>query len=425
MKVVHLSHTDGGAGAGRAAYRIHTSLRDKGVESALLVSEKRTLDPTVKCVSKTAPGRFFAHVFEYMEARVARRLARDSSVFLSPARYAHFNPTRSREVRQADIVATYWTNGAFMRPEGLAGLRQPIVWRLSDTWPFTGGCHYPGHCKGFEEHCGGCPQLASPGETDCSASLVRRKISAWKDIDLTIVAPSRWMAKLARASTLFSGRRIEVIPTGVDLSLYCPGDREAARKRWNIPQDRLVILFGAVSPLDDKRKGYGELLDALKIIACKPQGKRIMAVIFGSDSPLPSGLPIDAISIGRLHDDQSLIDAYNSADLVVVPSLEDNLPNVGLEAIACGTPVAAFDVCGMPDIVCDGWNGCLVPADQAGELGEMIAKVLDDPQGLLEMRSNARQHAEERFSLEEQAGAYIRLYEDLILQQRKRRSESM
>lgn len=413
MKVVHLSHTDGGAGAGRAAYRIHTALRALEVDSRMLVSQKRTADPTVEVVSGAGLARFGVRCAEYLEARTGRLMARDASVFFSPARYAWFKPQQSKAVCEADLVALYWINGAFISPQRLAEIHKPLVWRLSDVWPFTGGCHYPGACDGFERTCGDCPQLRIPAVNDASHRLLQHKQDAWRMLNLTIAAPSQWMADLARRSTLFSDRRIEVVPTGVDLDRYQPGNRLEARARWNLPQDRLLILFGALSPNDDIRKGYRELRQALEIVAQSPLASRVMAVVFGSDAPLSADLPVPAVSLGRLQGDDDLAAAYNCADVVVVPSLEDNLPNVALEAIACGAPVAAFDVCGMPDIVTDEWNGRLAPGGSAEGLGCALVEMLSDREKLFSMRSRARQHAEDRYSLAGQARNYLALYEEL------------
>lgn len=415
MRVVHLSHTDGGAGAGRAAYRIHAALRELGVDSRMLVSKKRTVDPSVKAIADSGLGQWRVRVAEYLEARTGRALARDASVFLSPSRYGYFRPVSAAQVREADVVAIYWINGAYIAPESLAEINKPLVWRLSDVWPFTGGCHYPGTCERFESQCGDCPQLRQPAPEDAAHSLWLRKQRVWRALDLTVVAPSNWMAGLARRSSLFADRRVEVIPTGVDLERYRPGNRAAARARWGLPQDRLLVLFGAMSPADDVRKGYRELRSALEVVAQSPLASRIHAVVFGSDAPLPADLlPIPAVSLGRLQGDEALAAAYNCADLVVVPSLEDNLPNVALEAIACGAPVAAFNVCGMPDIVRDGWNGRLVPRVDPEGLGRALVEMLSDSESLLTMRLNARQRAQRSFSLKDQAKAYLALYEQTV-----------
>lgn len=417
MKVVHLNHTDGGAGAGRAAYRIHRSLISLGVDSTLLVSDKRTSDATVIRTTESWPHQLRVHAGEYIEAKAAKTLAREPSVFISPSKFSHFSPNTDPRVQAADVVSLFWINGAFISPEGLTGLAQPIVWRLSDVWPFTGGCHYPGGCNHFEQQCGRCPQLRSPAAQDMSHQLWQRKAKAWQSLDITVAAPSEWIASLARRSSLFSQRRVDVIPTGIDLARYRPMDRNEARGRLGIPVEKKVLVFGAMSPTGDIRKGFKELSIAFEVLANGSLAGRLLAVVFGNQGDLPT-LPVPTLSLGRLNNDESLAIAYACADMAVVPSLEDNLPNVALEATACGTPVAGFDVCGMPDIVRDGWNGILVPQRDARMLGHGIAEVLSNNGLLSQMRINARAHAEARFSIVNQARDYLRLYTELTDKQR-------
>jgi glycosyltransferase involved in cell wall biosynthesis len=414
IKVVHLSHTDGASGAGRAAYRIHKSLVSIGVDSHMLVSQKRSVDPRVSIVSDSLMGRFLVKVNEYLEARIAKNLARDESVFLSLARYSQFRASRINQLVKADVVTLYWVNGAFMSPEDIKRIKQPLVWRLSDVWPFTGGCHYPSKCERFEQQCGNCPQLSSPSNRDATSKLWERKFDSFKDLDLTIVAPSKWMAGLAKSSSLFANFPVEVIPTGVDLELYSPRDVNEARNHFGLPLNCKVILFGAMSAEDDRRKGYIELLTALQVVADSDLSKNIMAVLFGNNSDLNINLPIPSVSVGRLNNDVDLANLYSCADIVAVPSLEDNLPNIALEALACGVPVVGFDVCGMSDIVKNDFNGRLVDCEEPQELGNAMIEILSSSKTLSKMSDNAREYAELHFDLKNQALAFKRLYNRLL-----------
>lgn len=411
MKIAHISHTDGGSGAGRAAYRIHRSLLELGENSSLFVSTKRTQDDTVFTVNHNALSHFIARANEYLEAKVARFNVSSAAGHFSPAQFGYFDPTSDTRITAADVITLYWINGAFITPEKLAGLKQPIVWRLSDVWPFTGGCHYPGSCERFTAQCRLCPQLAQPGEQDISRRLFERKQKLWKNIDLTIAAPSEWIAGLARKSALFSERRIEVIPTGVDTDIYRPFDRAAARARFGIQQDKTVILFGAMDT-SDPRKGFAQLHDALAQLAQGALAPRLLAVVFG-DTPTNATLPIPSMFLGRLSDDEALAAAYSCADMVVVPSLEDNLPNVALEAIACGAPVVGFNVCGMPEIVQHGVNGMLADAPYSTLLAAAMERLLATPEPQ-QFAVNARAHAVTRFSQKQHAQAYLALYRELL-----------
>jgi glycosyltransferase involved in cell wall biosynthesis len=378
----------------------------------MLVADKRTDDPTVSGLKRDGLSR--ARLCEWLEARNGRRLAAYSHVLFSPASCAQFNVAAHPDVSASDVVSLYWINGGFVSPESLARIGKPLLWRLSDIWPFSGGCHYPGDCNRHAGSCGACPQLKQPSEHDASRRLWQRKFDAWRDLDLTIVAPSKWMARLARQSRLFGERRVEVVPTGVDLSVFRPQDRLALRKRLDIPQDRLVVAFGALDPSGDTRKGYAELSAALQRIASSPLAPHVSALIFGRQRLPNERLPIPAHFLGHLDQDQDLVDAYSAADIVAVPSREDNLPNVALEAIACGVPVCGFDVGGMSDIVRNGWNGFLTPPQDGQALGDCMISILGDSRLKQQMAMNCRAHAEKYFSLDAQAGTYAALYAELV-----------
>lgn len=386
----------------------------------MLVADKRTTDPTVSGLKRAGLSR--ARLGEWLEARNGHRLAARPHVLFSPAGCSQVDLAAHPDVRAADIVSLYWINGGFISPETLAHVGKPLVWRLSDIWPFSGGCHYPGACMRYASHCGYCPQLKQPSEHDVSRRLWQRKFDAWRGLDLTIAAPSNWMASLARESSLFGARRIEVVPTGVDLSVFRSQDRGALRERFDIPQDHLVIAFGAMNPDGDMRKGYAELSAALLRIAASPLASRVSALIFGRSQLPGERLPIPARFLGRLEQDHALAEAYSAADIVAVPSLEDNLPNVALEAIACGVPVCGFDVGGMSDIVRSGWNGVLAPLGDSHALADGMIAILENASLRKKMADNARSHAEHHFSLETQARAYAQLFAEIFDARRFSRS---
>jgi len=381
----------------------------------MIVGDKRTADETVLSAHDGWRGRVQSRTFSYLEAKLAHQDAIGEAGFVSPARFGYFNPSTDPRVCAASVVSLYWINGGFIRPEGLARLTMPVVWRLSDTWPFSGGCHYPGGCDRFTEQCGECPQLAKRSPADRSRQLWQRKQRAWRSLDLTIAAPSQWIAELARRSSLFGERPIVVIPTGVDIERFRPIDRLQARARFGIPQDRFILMFGALDPEGDSRKGFRQLRAALDILGRDASCTNSLAVVFGKQASSDRGeFPVPAIFLGQLDGDDTLAAAYSAADVVIVPSLEDNLPNVAIEAIACGTPVVGFDVSGMPEIVRHQWNGYLAKHTDGAELAEGIRWTLQDVNRLEALRQNARKFAEEHFDLRRQGGHYLALYDDLL-----------
>jgi hypothetical protein len=178
-----------------------------------------------------------------------------------------------------------------------------VVWRLSDLWPFTGGCHYPGDCRRFEVECGCCPVLGSEHELDLSRDGFLARSRAYPGLDLTVVAPSRWIADKARRSSLFGARRIEHIATGVDLNVFAPHDRSAARASLGLPQDRTLILFGAFAATADRRKGSSSGGGAADL-TCGAKCNSTL-VVEPREEPLGDTFPLPVISVGRIDDQTS------------------------------------------------------------------------------------------------------------------------
>lgn len=306
-----------------------------------------------------------------------------------------------------DVTHLHWVGDGFVSVEEVGRLPGRVVWTLHDQWAFTGGCHYAGDCRGFERRCGGCPQLGSRHSRDLSRLHHARKRRAWSAQPITVVCPSRWMAAEARASLLFGGVRIETIPYGLDLDVFRPRERAAARAALGQDHDGPLILCGAAS-LDDERKGFAQLLEAFGRIGTP--GVKVLA--FGAASAASRPLPVPVTFLGALGDAAALRDAYAAADVFVVPSLEDNLPLTVQEALACGTPVAAFDVGGLPDMVEPGRTGALAAQGDAGALATAIDAVLSVPDPMA-LAARCRGFAEERFSLALQAERHAELYADL------------
>jgi len=235
-----------------------------------------------------------------------------------------------------------------------------------------------------------------------------RKARAFENLDLTIVAPSRWLAGMARRSSLFSHRRIEIIPNGLDLSRYKPIDRKAAREYLDLPVGGSVLLFGA-HWLADPRKGADLLCTALERLSVP-----CTLLTFGQGRlPVTSPRVTQVFSLGTLADDISLALAYSAADAFLCPSREDNLPNTVAEALACGTPCVAFDVNGLPDMIEHQRTGWLARPFEAADFARGIEWVLShpDPESL---RRLARQKALSEYDLTLAADRYAALYGELL-----------
>jgi glycosyltransferase involved in cell wall biosynthesis len=393
---------------------VHRGLRDLGVASTFHPGRKLGDDPDVVPAWPRVAGSFRSNLAAWLDIRsLAAYPNRRGDVF-SPVRFSYGRPHRDL-VAAADIVCLHWIAGSFLHPSDLAGLGKPLTWLLHDTWPFTGGCHFPADCRAFEKRCGACPSLGSRDPKDFAGRDFAARERAYGALDLTIVAPSRWIAGEARRSALFGQRRIEHIANGIDLQMYRPMARGAARKLFELPADeRPILLFGAMSATSNARKGYGPLQQALRLFARTAGGRGATAVVFGGDAHASEDIDgLRLVHVGEITEEARLASLYAAADVVIAPSLEDNLPNVILEALGCATPVVAFAAGGIPDAVDHQRNGYLAPVGAADELARGIEWVLD-PARKASLAAAARETAEQRFDLRQCARRYRELFGELI-----------
>jgi glycosyltransferase involved in cell wall biosynthesis len=237
---------------------------------------------------------------------------------------------------------------------------------------------------------------------------MHRKNLAYSNLDLTVVTPSQWLGDMASKSSLFAGRRIEVIPNGLDTDSFKPIDRCVARDYLGVSNDNPVILFGS-HWLPDPRKGGDLLCKALAIF-----GKPCTLLTFGEGALQLAEAPMVTLrSLGSLSDNASLALAYSAADVFVCPSREDNLPNTVAEALACGTPCAAFDINGLPDMIEHKKTGWLARAFDPADLSEGIKWIVNHPDPL-QLRSEARRKALADYSIAAMANRYAKLYEEIL-----------
>jgi glycosyltransferase involved in cell wall biosynthesis len=268
-------------------------------------------------------------------------------------------------------------------------------------------------CGRYTSGCGMCPVLGSGSSHDLSTRLLSRKRRAWKGLDLTIVSPSHWLADCARSSEVLRDFRTEVIPNGIDLDHFRPIPKPEARAALSISPDKKIILFGAMSPTDDRRKGFSRLQEALHILAAENSDAGV--VVFGAPQPdpAPEGI-LPTQYIGKLDSDRDLACLYSAADVFVAPSAQDNLPNTIMEALACGTPCVAFRVGGIPDMIQHESNGYLANPGDSEALARGIDWVLNDPLRWNRLSESARSTAEENYRLADIAEKHKNLYSEIL-----------
>lgn len=405
MKVLMANVTRFDGGAARAMQRIAQALRDAGVE----------VDVTTLIEDgPPAPGRRKRRGLWEKSLDRLPVLAYPKGIKLF--RKLNFSPALRKadhaaalDAAGADIVHLHWINYGYLSPEGIGALRTPVVWTLHDMWAFTGGCHYTEGCTRYRQDCGRCPVLGSRSENDLSRSLLRRKHDAWRQHTFSVVAPSRWMADCARAEgSLFARMPVSAIANPIDIERFAPGDRMAARRKFGLPPDAPIIVFGGTKAVQNIMKGYPLLREALQ----KLGRKDVHLAIFGSGEEVRGsiGLDMPVHLLGALGNDADVVDVYRAGDLFVLPSVQDNLPNTVAEALSCGTPVAAFRIGGVPDMVQDGINGFLAEEGNTTDLARAIAAGIEASRSGRSFQEAARRGAEAMFDPRNVAQAYLEVY---------------
>lgn len=403
LSVVHFSTADNEGGSGRSAYRIHSGLRSLGHSSRMLVGRKVTDDSDVDTVYRGELGR------------LADRAA-DMATASFGMQYQYFpsghRVVRHRWVRDADVIQLYNTHGGYFSQRMLPRLSRsaPIVWRLSDMWPVTGHCAYAGSCEQWKTGCGNCCSLDNypPLKRDTASFLWNQKRHLYSSSRITVVAPSSWTESIAQASPLLREKEIVRIPNGLDLKTFYQRDRSAVRAKVGLTDDMVALLFVANEVNDNERKGSAELVAAMKLLGSTPNLRLIVAGLGGEK--LQREIPQQIIDLGYLQSDAELAEAYSAADAVIAPSMQENLPNTILEAMACSTPAIAYDTGGIRDAVIDGQTGFLVSRGDRQGLADAVAQLASGAEHCRGLGAAARQLVEREFSADVQARRFESLY---------------
>lgn len=411
MNVIQVSWSDRHGGAAIAASRLNDALNRHGVASQMLsISGLRDDRGVLRRTS--ALGRLADRVSARLDRLPLRSYPANPSLF-SPA----VAPERTLgRISRAnfDIAHLHWINNGFLKIEHIGGITRPLVWTLHDMWAFTGGCHYSAACERYLQDCGACPQLSSSQLDDLSRDVVRRKARAWSNLNMTVVTPSRWLAGLVKSSRVLGQFPVEVIPNCIDTGAFAPQDRAGARAAFGLPSDAFILLFGAIGT-DDRRKGFHLLEPALRELSSRSPSRRFHLAVFGTTEPSRRpDLPFPVRFLGPLSNARDVARAYSCADVFVVPSLEDNLPNTVMEASSCGVPSVAFGIGGLPDLILDRETGVLARPFDPIALAAGILWLAEDDDRLRSVGAAARRHVMRSYELQVVAGQYARVYQQLL-----------
>ena len=403
VKVLHLATGDIGGGAFNAAYRLHCSLRDAEVTSAMLVLNKQSDDPHVIGISASFGA--LDRLRWYWRKRLLRFHRRhqvSTYFFIEPC--ALFQVQVNRIIAalpfKPDAIVVHWISN-FLTADILRQLSEitgaPLYWYMMDMAPMTGGCHYAFDCKGYTKQCGQCPQLRyGRNDSDVSYRQWHLKFSNFRATNITAVVGSSWLKRQAMESSIFSDRPIKQIMLGMDVDVFKPAPQADARAILGLPIDRKIIFFGAYGT-HDERKGIVYLVDALKQLHTMLEGnpdlqKNILVVTAGNWGKADKlEMLFEHRHIGFLQGDTMLAAAYQAADIFVNASIEDSGPMMINESILCGTPVVSFDMGVAPDLVHTGRTGYRARLRDSADMAEGLRSLLEmDVDSIQAMRTECR-----------------------------------
>jgi glycosyltransferase involved in cell wall biosynthesis len=407
MNILIVNTSDIHGGAAIAAFRLMNALLREGEHVKMLVRDKQSAHTAVIAADSKLQNRLNF----YLERGVIFLRNGFTKQYLFDISIANrgLSITDLPAFREADVIHLHWINQGMLSLAEIGRIiasGKKVVWTMHDMWPFTGICHHAAGCTRYERSCGECPYLKTPSRNDLSHQLFLTKQAVYARGEITFVACSNWLRELAAKSPLTAGHQVVSIPNPIDTAVYSPMDKREARQRLNLPADKKIVLFAAVNA-SDPRKGMDYLAEASRIMA--QQHDDILFLIAGNDGEeLGKRLSLPARSLGYVAP-QDMPGVYNAADLFVTPSLQENLPNTIMEAMACGTPCVGFHTGGIPEMISHGTNGYVAVYRDAADLAKGILRILfGNYAGLLSVE--ARRKVVEEYSQEKIAQRYRQLY---------------
>ncbi len=412
MRVLIINTAERIGGAAIAANRLMEALKNNGIKAKMLVRNKQTDQVTVVALKKS-----WRKIWQFTWERVVIWAAngfKRHNLFAVDIANTGTDITSLPEFRQADVIHLHWINQGMLSLKDIQRILasgKPVVWTLHDMWPFTGICHYSGECEKYTTECHDCPLLLKPHRHDLSEKTFHKKQKLYATAPITFIACSRWLEAMAKKSALLQGHTVTNIPNAINTNLFKPRAKKFAREKLHLPADKKLLLFGSMK-ITDKRKGIEYLIEACKLLAQQePElSQQLGVVVLGSQAEQCKSLfPFPIYPMNYVSNEKELVDIYNAVDLYVTPSLQDNLPNTIVEAMACGIPCVGFNVGGIPQMIDHLHNGYVARYKSAEDLANGICWTLTEGDYDV-LSSEAHRKAVTTYSEVTVANQYIRIY---------------
>ena len=414
MRVLIVNTSERTGGAAVAANRLMEALHNNGVKAKMLVRDKTTDSLTVAALPPSwRNGWHF--LWERLVIWLHLRLRRQRLFEIDIAN-SGTDITRLPEFQEADVIHLHWVNQGMLSLKGIRKILdsgKPVVWTMHDIWPATALCHYARGCEQFRQACSDCPLLPGSGRKQLACRVWKGKQRMMEGHRIRFVACSRWLADEARGSALLKDQQVVSIPNTIDTHVFRPQDKQKARAALGLPQDKRIVLFVS-QRVTDPRKGIAYLTEALRQLTVQQprwRDEAVVAILGGHSEEVAAQLSLPAFPLGYVNQPQRIVEVYNAADVFVLPSLEDNLPNTLMEAMACGVPCVGFRVGGIPEMIDHQENGYVARFQDAADLASGIGYVLGQADyGALSR--NCLQKVAHCWSQQSVARQYIKVYEE-------------
>jgi glycosyltransferase involved in cell wall biosynthesis len=413
MRVLIINTSEKTGGAAVAANRLMEALNNNGVKAKMLVRDKESDNITVVGLQKS-----FLQQWNFLWERwciFCHLHFSRQHLFEIDIANAGNDITGLREFKEADVIHLSWINQGMLSLKGIRKIIEsgkPVVWTMHDIWPATAICHYARGCSRFKTVCHNCKLLPGGGsDRDLSVRIWKRKEKLLRNSNIHFVSCSKWLKNMAMQSRLFAGQRIYDIPNPIDTHVFSRQDKKESRIFANLPVDKNIILFVS-QRVTDERKGMDFFVEALnKLIAEHPEMKEntVVAVLGGHSESVAEQLHLPSFPLGYVNDTKQIVSIYNSADVFVLPSLEDNLPNTIMEAMACGVPCVGFRVGGIPEEIDHLKNGFVADYKNADDLAKGIHWILEEAD-YDEISRTAIKKVAANYSQQSVAMKYIEVY---------------
>lgn len=379
MRVLLVNTSERTGGAAVAANRLMEALNNNGVKVKMLVRDKETQQVTVSALPKSWRLQWhflWERLVIWMHLGFKREHLFDIDIANSGT-----DITKLPEFKEADVIHLHWVNQGMLSLKDIQRILasgKPVVWTMHDIWPVTAICHYARGCEQYHVECQDCPLLPGKNKKGLANKVWKKKAEILKGHNITFVTCSEWLAEEACKSALLHGQNIISIPNTIDTYIFRLQYKKKPKQHFGLPEDRSYILFVS-QRVTDPRKGMDYFVEAIRILVdMHPEIREKMgvAILGGHAEEVASQLAMPAYPLGYVSDPEYVAQAYSVADVFVLPSLEDNLPNTIMEAMACAIPCVGFRTGGIPEMIDHRKNGYVANPCDADDLARGLNYVL-------------------------------------------------